>query len=335
MRNKKLQAAMALTVFLLWPLSSQAANDPGSDPGSSAGPGSMLIFPSFGKNASGLKPVRFNHALHEDKVENCETCHHTGTNAAGDYQSCNSCHTIKGKKEGNFVTLEKAMHATQIAKRAENTPTSCISCHREYTQTKRECAGCHAIIKTKQSEQSCNNCHNGTVDKATMAKGSKGELSIEERGKLAFMLITPKATNLTPLDAPLTVEIDAIAKHYQPHTFNHRRHMNSLMEGIKDNALAAHFHSKPETLCTTCHHNAPMNTTTPSQCSSCHSSQKTMSASDKPNLKAAYHLQCMGCHTGMQVERPLRTSCTACHKKAEMPANTVEKAENKVEQAAN
>ena len=35
---------------------------------------------------------------------------------------------------------------------------------------------------------------------------------------------------------------------------------------------------------------------------------------NRPNLKAAYHLQCMGCHQGMNVGRPKNTDCTTCHK---------------------
>jgi hypothetical protein len=51
---------------------------------------------------------------------------------------------------------------------------------------------------------------------------------------------------------------------------------------------------------------------------------------ERPQLKAAYHLQCMGCHKGMDVKRPVNTSCASCHKAkapaaAEAPAQAAEK----------
>ena len=82
---------------------------------------------------SAMKPVVFNHLIHEKKVENCETCHHTG-----DPVACTTCHTVEGKAEGNFITLDRAMHATNIAKRAKgNTPVSCVSCHEQQTKERR------------------------------------------------------------------------------------------------------------------------------------------------------------------------------------------------------
>ena len=49
-------------------------------------------------------------------------------------------------------------------------------------------------------------------------------------------------------------------------------------------------------------------------CGSCHQTTIDPNKTDRPALKAAYHLQCMGCHTGMNVARPENTDCTGCHK---------------------
>ena len=53
---------------------------------------------------------------------------------------------------------------------------------------------------------------------------------------------------------------------------------------------------------------------TPPKCGSCHSAKIDPRVPERPTLKAAYHLQCMGCHDGMDVARPLDTSCASCHK---------------------
>ena len=77
-----------------------------ADEGSSAGPAALTMFPVSEKanpaNAN-MKPVIFNHAIHEGKVEDCTTCHHTG-----DPVACTTCHTVEGKAEGNYITLERA-----------------------------------------------------------------------------------------------------------------------------------------------------------------------------------------------------------------------------------
>ena len=87
----------------------------------------------------------------------------------------------------------------------------------------------------------------------------------------------------------------------------------SLMRRIQDDKLAAAFHKDPASLCTACHHNSPPSATPPS-CASCHAARIDPADPGTPSLKAAYHLQCMGCHDGMKVARPLKTSCASCHK---------------------
>lgn len=85
------------------------------------------------------------------------------------------------------------------------------------------------------------------------------------------------------------------------------------MERIKDDKLAQAFHTKPETLCAACHHNSPLSATPP-KCGSCHTTNIDPKNPTRPTLKAAYHLQCMGCHKAMKVGRPKNTDCTTCHK---------------------
>lgn len=316
MRNGKAlltQTAMAAACtfcLIIWGAApGSAAELPETDSGA---PSACVMFPVTAKadpSAAGMKPVLFNHLIHEKAVEKCETCHHTG-----DPQACTDCHTVEGKKEGNFITLDQAMHATNIAKPEKgNTPSSCVSCH-EAQLAKRDCAGCHKVVTPARDAQWCGVCHKVDVTPAQMKAGASGKLSGSEN--LALATRTVQSTKPVPAPSslgPTKVTIDAIAKEYKPCVFNHRRHIESLMDRIKDNKLAGAFHTQPETACAVCHHNSPLSVTPP-KCSSCHQTTIDPNKTDRPALKAAYHLQCMGCHTGMNVARPENTDCTGCHK---------------------
>ena len=220
----------------------------------------------------------------------------------------------EGKKEGNFITLEQAMHTTNIAKPEKgNTPSSCVSCH-EAQLAKRDCAGCHKVVTPARDAQWCGVCHKVDVTPAQMKAGASGKLTGSENLALATRTVQSTKPVAAPSSlGPTKVTIDAIAKEYKPCVFNHRRHIESLMDRIKDNKLAGAFHTQPETVCAVCHHNSPLSVTPP-KCSSCHQTTIDPNKTDRPALKAAYHLQCMGCHTGMNVARPENTDCTGCHK---------------------
>ena len=293
------------------------------EPTDSGAPSAIVMFPVGEKpnpKGAAMKPVVFNHLIHEKKVDNCETCHHTG-----DPVSCSTCHTVEGKAEGNYITLDRAMHATNIAKRAKgNTPVSCVSCHEQQTKERRECAGCHAIVTPKRDEAWCATCHNITpsMTPEQMQKGINGTLLPGDNEALAAetVLARKPVEPVSPMLAPYKVVIDALADKYEPSNFTHRRHLTSLMERIKDDKLAQAFHNKPEILCATCHHRSPLSLTPP-KCGSCHTKEIDKANPGRPNLMAAYHLQCMGCHKGMNVARPRDTDCTTCHKAAPKSAD--------------
>ena len=293
------------------------------EPTDSGAPSAIVMFPVGEKpnpKGAAMKPVVFNHLIHEKKVDNCETCHHTG-----DPVSCSTCHTVEGKAEGNYITLDRAMHATNIAKRAKgNTPVSCVSCHEQQTKERRECAGCHAIVTPKRDEAWCATCHNITpsMTPEQMQKGINGTLLPGDNEALAAetVLARKPVEPVSPMLAPYKVVIDALADKYEPSNFTHRRHLTSLMERIKDDKLAQAFHNKPEILCATCHHRSPLSLTPP-KCGSCHTKEIDTANPGRPNLMAAYHLQCMGCHKGMDVARPRDTDCTTCHKAAPKSAD--------------
>ena len=276
----------------------------------------QVLFPVSAKpnpGAVGMKPVVFNHKLHEGKVQECESCHHTG-----DPVPCTTCHTVEGSAAGNFVTLDRAMHATNIRKNGNGKqPNSCVSCHEKLYTQQKECAGCHAIVKTKHDAAWCAVCHADVpgMTKQQFSQGVAGTLDPAENAALAQAVIqAKKPVNYTdPTRMKYRVTIDSLVDKYDPNYFNHARHIVSLERKIKGNTLAAAFHSSPEILCQTCHHHSPA-TTMPSKCVSCHRPTIDKKYPGRPPLKAAYHLQCMGCHDGMQVKRPRKNDCLGCHK---------------------
>ena len=296
-------------------LTSHVANatEPALEPTESGAPSAMVLFPVTEKPnpaKAAMRPVVFNHLVHEKKVTDCESCHHTGEPVA-----CSTCHTVEGKAEGKFITLERAMHAENIAVRKNGvTPKSCVSCHNENLK-RRECAGCHSIVTPKRDAAYCATCHNVTakMTDAEMLQGMKGELASDEALATETVLSRKPVQRLDTHKIPYKVEIDSLKNDYEGNSFTHARHVASLMKRIEGDKLAEAFHSAPETLCQTCHHRSPLSATPP-KCSNCHAAKIDPANGDRPNLKAAYHLQCMGCHNGMKVSRPRNTDCTTCHK---------------------
>jgi hypothetical protein len=95
------------------------------------------------------------------------------------------------------------------------------------------------------------------------------------------------------LDSPLIRKQEDL---YGPVRFMHSRHAAS----VKDCAL--------------CHHYRPADPEAPeiNRCSACHQESFQEKHPERIGLKAAYHLQCTGCHQDMQ-QGPV--GCTGCHKK--------------------
>lgn len=272
-------------------------------------PNTALILPVPGKDApqtmkGRMNPVAFNHKSHEATKYLCRSCHHERIS------SCTDCHTNMGTPEGKFVQLSQAMHQPSSMK-------SCIGCHNVSTQA-TNCAGCHGFIKKTDSNAQCGVCHTAVpgFDAKQVADGALLKLDAAKRSQVsAEMLVArpqPKGTyDLN--DIPETVSIGSIAKEYQPSEFPHRKIVKSLIDGIGENQLAARFHLEKGTLCQGCHHNSPASLTPP-KCASCHDKPFDKARGDRPGLKAAYHLQCMGCHNRMKIEKPADTACVDCHK---------------------
>ena len=255
------------------------------------------------EKATGMAPVAFDHKFHETQADTCRACHHKSV------QACSSCHTPLGVEKGGFVTLDQAMHDVKNNR-------SCVGCHAA-EQKRPECAGCHALRSPAKglSQAACKSCHDAPVKDAQGMLLAAAPKEAKAEAAAAVIAARPQHQARVAVDAiPEVVTIGAIADEYQPSKMPHRKIVLKLYDGMKDSGLAANFHSVPEAMCQGCHHNAPA-TLTPSKCASCHAKPFTQADAGKPGLKAAYHGQCMTCHTEMKLEKPANTNCVGCHEK--------------------
>lgn len=121
---------------------------------------------------------------------------------------------------------------------------------------------------------------------------------------------------------PDRITINKIQKYYAPVNFNHAAHINNL----KDCGLCHHHTTGAQVSdpnCARCHKNSGAQATV--SCKGCHAAepfspeqlkkesnqQPPFYHLDKPGLKAAYHLNCLGCHKKMGGPE----GCQDCHKR--------------------
>ena len=242
-----------------------------------------------------MTPVAYDHKAHETYSDNCRSCHHASM------ESCSTCHTIDGKKDGEQVKLEHAYHLT-------GTDKSCMGCHNAKTADPK-CAGCHVFMEKgrKKADSSCLKCHETLTSEME-------NLVLKDPDKAAKMMADAREYTKETYrkdDIPEKVVIKALANQYEPAEFPHRKIVNKLMEGINGSKLATHFHGDKGTLCQGCHHNSPASTKPP-KCGSCHGKPFNEMEPMRPGLLGAYHQQCMTCHKEMKLEKP--AGCTGCHK---------------------
>ena len=101
--------------------------------------------------------------------------------------------------------------------------------------------------------------------------------------------------NLSPAQSPATIKMDdlkSVQDLYEPVIFSHRAHaeMSEMSGG-----------------CQMCHHYNPPGDVV--RCSSCHDPVRQRTDISKPDLKGAYHRQCMDCHQ----EWNKNLTCESCH----------------------
>ena len=246
-----------------------------------------------------IPPVAFNHRLHESETSSCRDCHHASL------APCGTCHTPTGNKQGGDVPLATAMHAP-------DSDMSCVGCHDAETR-RPDCAGCHDQMPKKRFDQrDCRGCHSVSTDALhPLLADAPAE------GAIAKDVVTARDHEMRMVETdriPEFVNINILSDQYQAVAFPHRQMVVDIADRIKDSRLAAVFHDAPTTLCQGCHHHSPPSLTPP-RCVSCHRLAADAVAEDRPDLKGAYHDQCMTCHQKMGIKKPAATDCTACHRK--------------------
>ena len=270
-----------------------------------------------------MPPVVFDHKRHEAATDNCITCHHKTL------QKCSSCHTPQGSPTGKNVTEATAMHMPASER-------SCVGCHEARKTKAPECASCHGGMPAK-AQPTCASCHvplDGAKPSQADPRMRLMPPGAEPRmlpGKMteyaARMAMKDRSSTPAPVfsGVPEKVAIGGLSDEFEPSVFPHKAIIEKLTAGIAENAPGMMwFHSSPNTLCASCHHNSPPSATPPT-CASCHA--KGIDAAgprppdNRPLLKVAYHQQCMSCHTRMDI-KPAATDCSGCHEKRQTARKT-------------
>lgn len=233
-----------------------------------------------------IKPVAFDHKLHEATAD-CGVCHGM---------------KIEQDKSGKLATLAGNGITAYAAAHDVASASSCVGCHTRVVAEDKNCAGCHADLKFAVKD-SCSVCHSGAPAKT-------------EKVEPAAFPVFPDGRKVTaPIDpnsVPEKVTIGVLSNEYQPAVLPHRQIYKAMLDGMKNNKLAAAFHQ--DSVCKACHHNIPNdNIANPPSCASCHDKEVTaVSVGQIPNLKAAYHQMCISCHNNMSV-KPDYADCAGCH----------------------
>jgi hypothetical protein len=227
--------------------------------------------------------VGFDHRAHEPRASSCSACHHRSLAA------CDGCHTLRGREEGDGVTLAQAYHHGSSS-------ASCVGCHAG-AASERQCAGCHPGPGAVPAERSCRLCHAGpaTAEAVLATPPRVAELSLDA--------LPPPSDGF-----PEQLVIDVLADEYEPSKLPHAKIVAKLDAGARASSLASRFHGDTATLCAGCHHHSPVGTRPPA-CRSCHA-ETADPLGDRPGLKVAYHRQCVGCHIRMNVPQQ---GCADCH----------------------
>ncbi len=141
-------------------------------------------------------------------------------------------------------------------------------------------------------------------------------------GMGVMLLFSVLSVSCYAMDYPEEVEIDSLANLYEAVVFDHAMHVDAT-----ENCSECHHHTTgtgvTDEYCAKCHKgDVEMDSVS---CQDCHSADPVSPENlhtpssdyayhdDKPKLKAAYHLNCLGCHN--EVDGP--TGCEDCHAKTE------------------
>ncbi len=143
------------------------------------------------------------------------------------------------------------------------------------------------------------------------------------RGVLLILISLLLAVTSYAMDAPETIEIDALTQYYQRVEFNHQLHVE-----VAEDCSVCHHHTTgtgtTDPYCGKCH--GQFEELDVVSCADCHSaepfsaesihrqSQQDLFHVDMNGLKGAYHQNCLGCH--QEMDGP--TGCQDCHARTEL-----------------
>lgn len=230
-----------------------------------------------------LPGVPFDHKTHVVAGRSCQDCHHATL------ESCDTCHTLTGAKEGKFVTLAEAYHTP-------GSTWSCVGCHDKAVE-KNDCAGCHHLRGSGMADTSCAKCHTGKIE------------SLDQVAKL------PAPASLFPTDLKDELVLSTLEKDYEPVKVQHKKIASKLTEISNGSKLAGFFHKDETTVCVACHHVGPVAKGQPvAPCATCHTARGEPFG-NTPALLGAYHQACLGCHQKMAYpEKDMPQQCEGCHR---------------------
>jgi hypothetical protein len=231
------------------------------------------------------RAVPFDHRIHQAQTDSCSACHHKSIGR------CDGCHAVLPNREGGGFGLEQAHHMPDSA-------LSCVGCHKQRSG-QGQCAGCHQAPARVPGQAACEVCHKGPLPQ-------QGE--IRTAAAIAFPPVELEDLPPAGPEFPEAVEIGVLAQKYRPSQFPHEKIVATLDKSVQESRLARRFHKKAGTLCAGCHHHSPPDVRPPA-CRSCHSTA-AHPEKDLPDLTAAYHRQCIGCHQAIGHQAQ---GCTDCH----------------------
>lgn len=252
----------------------------------------VLQLPKKEIKAGKLKTVPFSHVLHEEALPDCKTCHHKNL------KKCSTCHTLKGTKDSKGLSLQHSMHTLDSQR-------SCIGCH-EKKKADKDCSGCHIqLMEGHMSDRSCGICHIGPDKNNPVALKAKYH-------SMSQFVRPMRPLSFPDKDIPEKLKIAELKKDYQESIVPHRKIVKRLLKNIKKTNLAKRFHVTEDMVCQSCHHHTPLSSKPP-KCETCHSDPFFRENKLKSALKGVYHVQCIGCHNEMKLQKP--KGCEGCHKK--------------------
>lgn len=254
--------------------------------------------------------VTFYQAMHAKNADgSCASCHGEGKLERAQCAGCHTSKTAAVEKDCTFC------HRTPMKLAGVQTPAMTPAVTESLSQLPAVSAesGMAQVISRAAPQDMPVYGMPPQTDSATSADPQPALLMRDfpaPAGTLMKPVVKPDVA------IPEVVIIGSLTNEYEPSVFPHGDIYRALMAGINRAAPSLNgLHARDLTACSACHHHSPAGFVPP-KCSTCHDAAPggLNSRDGRPLLKAAYHLQCMGCHERMDIVKPADTNCASgCH----------------------